>query len=170
MIETREMTPASTDMTRELFSERCKVNTRTNRLEAHRMNKKDAIGRKCHRRNARAGDFFSQRFSADRETLSRVLQSALIAGQGTHTVQEASHGHSSCARSEDPIWTWSWWTGLARASERGRESGRRRSQAGTRFACEGSRTRDFFRSTSGAEERGSKLGRLGLKLKTRTSL
>ena len=53
---------------------------------------------------------------------------------------------------------------------RGRESGRRRSQAGTRFACEGSRTRDFFRSTSGAEERGSKLGRLGLKLKTRTSL
>ena len=118
MIETREMTPASTDMTRELFSERCKVNTRTNRFEAHRMNKKNTIGRKCHRRNAQASLSFPQRYFADRETLSRVLQSALIAGQGTHTVQEASHGHSSCAGSEDPVWTWSRWTGLARASER----------------------------------------------------
>ena len=87
------------------------------------MNKKDTIGRKCHRRNAQEIICFPQRFLADRETLSRVLQSALIAGQGTHTVQEASHGHSSCARSEDPVWTWSWWTGLARASERKRAGG-----------------------------------------------
>ena len=82
------------------------------------MNKKNTIGRKCHRRNAQAGLSFPQRYFADRETLSRVLQSALIAGQGTHTVQEASHGHSSCAGSEDPVWTWSWCTGPARASER----------------------------------------------------
>ena len=135
MIETREMTPASTDMTRELFSERCKVNTRTNRLEAHRMNKKDTMGRKCHRRNAQEIVCFSQRFSADRETLSRVLQSALIAGQGTHTVQEASHGHSSCAGSEDPVWTWSWWTGLARASERKR-AGERTSPRREAHDCE----------------------------------
>ena len=73
---------------------------------------------------------FPQRYFADRETLSRVLQSALIAGQGTHTVQEASHGHSSCARSEDPVWTWSRWTSLARASERKRESGRRTASVG----------------------------------------
>ena len=37
-------------------------------------------------------------------------------------------------------------------------------------ACEVSRTWEFFKMTSGAEEEGSKLGRLGLKLKTRTSL
>ena len=36
-------------------------------------------------------------------------------------------------------------------------------------ACE-EWTRAFSKSTSGAEEEGSKLGRLGLKLKTRTSL
>ena len=87
------------------------------------MNKKNTIGRKCHRRNAQAGLSFPQRYFADRETLSRVLQSALIAGQGTHTVQEASHGHSSCAGSEDPVWTCSRWTALARASERKRAGG-----------------------------------------------
>ena len=111
------MTPATT---RAFFSA-MKVENRSTYVRAYRNNKKDTIGRKCHRRNAKEISFFSQRFSADRETLSRVLQSALVAGQGTHTVQEASHGHSSCARSEDPVWTWSWWTGLARASERKRE-------------------------------------------------
>ena len=113
------MTPATT---RAFFSA-MKVENRSTYVRAYRNNKKDTIGRKCHRRNAKEISFFSQRFSADRETLSRVLQSALIAGQGTHTVQEASHGHSSCAGSEDPVWTWSWCTGLARASE-GEESGR----------------------------------------------
>ena len=66
------------------------------------MNKKDTMGRKCHRRNAQEIICFSQRFSADRETLSRVLQSALVAGQGTHTVQEASHGHSSMRQERGP--------------------------------------------------------------------
>ena len=105
------------------------VDIRSISHRAYQHNKKDTIGRKCHRCNARPGCAFPQRYFADRETLSRVLQSALIAGQGTHTVQEASHGHSSCAGSEDPVWTWSRWTGLARASER-TMSGRRRSQAG----------------------------------------
>ena len=115
------MTPAST---RALFSA-MKVENRSISRRAYQYNKKDTIGRKCHRRNAQQNLSSAERFSADRETLSRVLQSALIAGQGTHTVQEASHGHSSCARSEDPVWTWSWCTGLARASERGRERERR---------------------------------------------
>ena len=170
MIETRDDAGVDQPDKRALFSA-MKVENRSISRRAHQNNnKKDTIGRKCHRRNAQEKMSSPQRCFADRETLSRVLQSALIAGHGTHTVQEASHGHSSCAGSEDPVWTWSWWTGLARASERTREREEAKPSGDTRFACEGSRTRDFFRSTSGAEERGSKLGRLGLKLKTRTSL
>ena len=129
-----KMTPASTDLTRELFSARTKSIFGAYHFErAHQNNKKDTIGPKCHRCNARPACAFLQRYFADRETLSRVLQSAHVAGQGMHTTQEALHGHFSCARSEDPVWTWSRWTGLARASERKRAGG----EGGRFFPSEG---------------------------------
>ena len=55
------------------FFSAMKVENRSTTVRAYRNNKKDTIGRKCHRRNAKEISFFSQRFSADRETLSRVL-------------------------------------------------------------------------------------------------
>ena len=50
-------------------------------------------------------------------TLSRVLQSARVAGQARHTVEEAAHGHSRCAGSEDPVPMWRWRRALGRSGE-----------------------------------------------------
>ena len=56
------------------------------------------------------GDFLQEGACAERRdfALSRVLQSARVAGQARHTVEEAAHGHSRCAGSEDhvPMWRW----------------------------------------------------------------
>ena len=41
-----------------------------------------------------------KRFCWCREMLSRVLHSAVIASQAAHTMQEVSHGLSSCAETE----------------------------------------------------------------------
>ena len=51
------------------------------------------------------------------ETLSRVLLSARVAGQAKHTVEEAPHGHSRCAGSEDPVSMWRWRRALDRSGE-----------------------------------------------------
>ena len=87
---------------RALFSAN-EVENRSTTVRAHQNNEKDTIGRKWHPCNARAAYAFAQRCFADRETLSRLLQGALVAGQGTYSMQEALHGHSSCAGSEDPV-------------------------------------------------------------------
>ena len=51
------------------------------------------------------------------ETLSRVLESARVAGQARHTVAETAHGHSRCAGSEDPVPMWRWRRALGRSGE-----------------------------------------------------
>ena len=52
-----------------------------------------------------------------RETLSRVLESARVAGQARHTVVETAHGHSRCAGSEDPVPMWRWRRALGQSGE-----------------------------------------------------
>ena len=164
-----KMTPASTDLTRALFSARTKsifgarqferINT-TRRTRSVASVIVATLDQGVLSRNATllierlCQEFCRARSSLDRgRTPCKRHRMDTLHAPGART----PFGHGAGGR----VW---------QGRRRGRESGRRRSQAGTRFACEGSRTRDFFRSTSGAEERGSKLGRLGLKLKTRTSL
>ena len=46
-----------------------KVENRSTTVRAYRNNKKDTIGRKCHRRNAQENLSSAERYFADRETL-----------------------------------------------------------------------------------------------------
>ena len=68
MIETRDDAGVDRPDKSALFSAN-EVDIRSISRRAYQHNKKDTIGRKCHRCNARPGCAFPQRYFADRETL-----------------------------------------------------------------------------------------------------
>ena len=54
-----------------------------------------------------------------------AAQSARVARQqAKHTVREAAHGQSRCARSDDPVSMWRWRRALNRSGEGVAEAGR----------------------------------------------